>query len=106
MCYCTDAGKFLSKSKVCNQAMKGWHSDSTDPVAPETDDDDVPLTSLFPSGGLAFDEYTAIDDAVETCEVRSDSNIVEDVMASHDPTDATRVNNSGNENRMTRLHAT
>ena len=47
-------------------------NDSPDPPAvqaeEEEEDDDIPLARLFPAGGVTFDDYATVDDAVETCE--------------------------------------
>lgn len=44
------------------------------------DDDDLPLSHFLPAG-VTFDEYAAVDEAVETCELPTDDEIIADIQA-------------------------
>ena len=45
------------------------------------EEDDLPLSRLLPDG-VTFDEYATVDDAVETCELPTDDDIVADILSS------------------------
>jgi len=49
----------------------------------DDDEDDLPLSNFLPKD-CTFGEYAAVDDAVETCELPSDDDIVESVAAASD----------------------
>jgi len=88
------------KAGFANRLYKGGN-DAADPPVPETldddDDDDIPLARLFPAGDVTFDDYAAADDAVETCEEPSASDIVEEIVATCSANNAASVDNSDNE---------
>jgi len=86
---------------LCNAA-----NDSPHPLAAQAeeeeeeeddDDDDIALARLFPAGGVTFDDYAAADDAVETREEATASDIAEEVMALRNASAAGYNNNSDNE---------
>jgi hypothetical protein len=47
--------------------------------------------------GITFNDYAAVDDAVETCEEPSASDIVKEVVASRNPIDAAPDNSDDDE---------
>lgn len=84
-------------------------NNSPDPPAAQAeeddDDDDIPLARLLPCG-ITFNDYAAADDAVETCEEPSTSDIVREVVASRNPIDAALDNNSDDDERDANQHDT